>query len=94
MLVGGPVERRSNNFALDGSPHIGDFFGALGDQQHDEVHIGIVDLNRAGNLLENHRLSRLRWRDDHPRWPRPIGETRSMMRAATFAGSPSSSRRN
>ncbi len=36
------IERGADDFALDGALHVGDFFGALVDEQHDERDLGMV----------------------------------------------------
>jgi hypothetical protein len=36
---------------------MGDLFGALVDEKHDEVHVGVVIGDRAADLLEQNRLA-------------------------------------
>ena len=58
------VKGGGDHLALHGPLHIGDFFGAFVDQKHDQVTFGMVHLDRAGNVLEQNRLTRARRRDD------------------------------
>ena len=43
---GGLVEGRGDHFAAHGALHVGDFFRALVDQQHDQVHVRVVVRDR------------------------------------------------
>ena len=56
----GPVERGGDDLALDRAPHVGDFFGALVDQQHHQLDVGVVGLDGVGDLLEDGGLAGLR----------------------------------
>ena len=49
VLVGRTVERRGDDLALDRAAHVGDLLGPLVDEQHDEVHLGVVGLDRVGD---------------------------------------------
>ena len=44
--------------------HVGDLFGPLVDEQHDEVHLGMVRRDRLRDVLQQHRLAGARRRDD------------------------------
>ena len=46
--------------------HVGDLFGPLVDEQHDELDLGVVDLDRRGDGLHHERLAGLGRRDDEP----------------------------
>ncbi len=48
----------------DGALHVGDFFGPLVDEQHDQVHLGVVLGDAVGDALQEHRLAGARRRDD------------------------------
>ena len=56
------VER--DDLALDRPLHVGDFLGPLVDEQHDQVHLGMVRRDAVGQALEQHRLARAGRRDD------------------------------
>ncbi len=64
MVIGGHVEGRGHDLALNGALHVSDLFGALVDEQADEVHFGVVDRDRLANLLENRGLAGLGRRHD------------------------------
>ena len=65
VLVGRSVERAGHDLAAQHVPaHVGDLFGTLVDEQHHEVHLGVVALDRVDELLEDRRLAGLRRRDD------------------------------
>jgi hypothetical protein len=66
VVLGGLVEGRGDDLALDRALHVGDLLGSLVDEQHDEVDVGVVGGDRVGELLEDRRLARLRRRDDEP----------------------------
>src|SRR5436190_3450563 len=51
-------------FALQVALEVGDLFGALVDEQHDEVDLGMVFEDGVGDLLEEDRLAGARRRDD------------------------------
>ena len=76
------VEGRRNDLALHRALHVGDFLRPLVDQQHDQVAL------RDGSSRSNARCSATAPScrsaaapRSAPRWPLPIGETRSMIRA-------------
>ena len=60
----GFVEGRRNHLGLYRAPHVGHFLGALVDQQHDEIRLGMILGDRIGDVLENHRLACLGRRGD------------------------------
>ena len=64
VLVAGSVERAGDDLALDGSAHVGDFFRSLVDQQHHQLHCGMVVLDRRRDRLHDRRLASLRRRND------------------------------
>ena len=65
VLVGGAVERgRDHLAALHVALHVGDLFGPLVDEQHHEVHLGVVALDRPDDLLHDRGLADLRRRHD------------------------------
>ena len=64
MALRGLVEGRGDDLALHGARHVGDLLRALVDQQHDQVALGMVALDRAGDVLQDHRLAGARRRDD------------------------------
>ena len=49
---------------LDRPLHVGDLFGPLVDEQHDQVHLGMVLGDAVGDVLQQHRLAGARRRDD------------------------------
>ncbi len=58
------VEGGGHHFAAHGALHLGHFFRALVDQQDDQVALGVVAGDGAGDVLQHDRLARLRRRDD------------------------------
>jgi hypothetical protein len=67
------VEGRADDLALDRPRHVGDLFGALVDEQHDEVYLGMVLRDGIGDLLQDHGLAGTRRRDDQAALPLPDG---------------------
>ena len=61
---GGFVKRGRNHFAAHAALHLGHFFRALVDQQHHQVHIGVVGGDGVGDLLHHDCLARLGLRHD------------------------------
>ena len=57
--------RRDDVGAQHVPAHVGDLFGTLVDEQHDDVALGVVALDRVHDLLDDRRLARLRRRHDH-----------------------------
>jgi hypothetical protein len=74
------VEGRGHHLALHRALHVGDFLRPLVDQQNDQVAIGMVGGDGMGDVLQQHRLTGARRRDDQPRCPLPSGATRSITR--------------
>ena len=64
VATGRLVERRRNDFAPDRALHLGDLLGTLVDEQHHEVDLGIVGDDRRSNILQQHRLTGFRRRND------------------------------
>ena len=60
------VEGRRDDLALHRALHVGDLFRPLVDEQHDEVHLGVIGGDRVGDRLQQHRLAGARRRDDQP----------------------------
>ncbi len=58
------VEGRGDDLAVDRALHVGDFLRPLVDQQHDQDDLGIIVGDRAGDVLQEHRLAGPRRRDD------------------------------
>ena len=58
------VEGRTHDLAANGSLHVGDLFGALVDQQHDQMHVRMVGGDRICDGLQQHRLAGTRRGDD------------------------------
>src|ERR1035437_6042484 len=54
---GGLVKGGADDLALDGALHVGDFLGALVDEQDDEHHIGVVGGDGVGQRLQEHGLA-------------------------------------
>ncbi len=64
MVRCGTVEGGGDDLALNDRAHVGDFFGALVHQDDHEVHLGVVQLDGLGHLLDDHGLTGLGRRDD------------------------------
>ena len=60
MALSGLVEGRGDDFGVDLILHVRDLLGPLVDEQHDQMHVGLVDADRIGDLLKQHGLARLR----------------------------------
>ena len=58
------VEGRGNDLALDGALHVGHFFRALVDEQHHQIDFRVVRGDGVGDVLQKHRLTSARRRDD------------------------------
>jgi hypothetical protein len=58
--VGRLVVGRGDDLALDRAPEVRGLLGALVDEQHDEVHVGVGQADAVGDLLEQDRLARAR----------------------------------
>ena len=64
VVLGGHIEGRGHDVALDGALHVGDLLGALVDEQADEVHLGVVRGDRLADALQDRGLACLGRRDD------------------------------
>ncbi len=64
VLFARSVERRRDDLTLDEPADVGDLLGPLVDEQHDQPHVGVVLLDRAGDGLHDRRLAGLRRRHD------------------------------
>ena len=62
--VGRFIEGRGDDLGFDVFLHVGDFFGALVDQEDDQDHLGVVLVDRVGELLHQDGLTSLRLGDD------------------------------
>src|SRR5688572_31009470 len=51
-------EGRGNDLALHRALHLGDFLRPLVDEQHDQVHLGMIRGDGRGDVLQQHRLDR------------------------------------
>ena len=69
MALRGFVERRRDDLALHRPLHVRDLFGALVDQEHDQIHLGVVGRDGVGDGLQHHRLAGPRGSDDHAALP-------------------------
>ena len=58
------VQAAGHHLALDAPLHVGDFFGPLVDQQHDQLHVGIVVRDGLADVLQHDRLAGPRRGDD------------------------------
>ena len=58
------VEGGADDFAAHRALHVGDFFGALVDQQHDQRDLGMIGGDGVGDALQQHRFAGARRRDD------------------------------
>jgi hypothetical protein len=58
------VEAAGTDLALDVSPHVGDFFGPLVNEQHELLDLGEVGRHGLADVLEHDRLAAAGRRDD------------------------------
>ena len=63
------IEGARDNLSPNGPLHLGDFFGTLIYQQHDEVALRLVSDDRGCYVLQQHRLSGLGRRNDQSTLP-------------------------
>ncbi len=63
------VEGRGDHLAVDRALHIGDLLGALIDQQHDQVNLGVIGGDGVGNVLQQHGFAGTRRRHDQGSLP-------------------------
>ena len=64
VACGGFVEGGGDDFAFDGALHVGDFFGPLVNEQHDEDDFGVVRRDGVGDGLQQHGFAGARRCDD------------------------------
>ena len=64
VALGRLVEGRRDDLAAHRALHVGDFFRPLVDEQHDQIHLGVVLGDAVGDALQQHRLAGARRRDD------------------------------
>ena len=87
VLVARLVEGRGDHLALDRALHVGDLFGALVDEQHDQASPrGCCARSRSRSSSSPWSCRPWAATRSIPRCPLPIGQTRSMMRAVMFDG--------
>ena len=65
MVFRGLVEGGVDHVAADGALHVGHFLGALVDEQHDELDLGVVVRDGVGDLLQQRGFAGLGLGDDH-----------------------------
>ena len=58
------IEGGADDFAVYAARHIGDFFRPLIDQQHDQEDFGMIGGDGGCDVLQHHRLTGARRRDD------------------------------
>ena len=61
------------HLALDGSPHLRDFFGPLIDEQHDHVHFRMVQRDGLSDMLQENRFAGSRGRHNQTSLALPDG---------------------
>jgi hypothetical protein len=78
------VERGRDDLPLDRPLHVGDLFGPLvptgNNEQHDQVHLGVVRRDAVRDVLEQHRLAGSRRCDDEA--ARPLADRRHQVHDA------------
>ena len=62
-----------DHLAVNVAAHVGDFFGALVDEQHHHVHVGVVGGDAVGHLLQEDGLTRTRRGGDQAALAQPDG---------------------
>src|SRR3546814_1336553 len=82
MAVGRFIEGRGNHLALHAALHVGDFFRALIDKQHQQEDLRMIVRNSLGDTLQKHRLTGTRRGDDQGtlRSEEHTSELQSLMR--------------
>jgi len=58
------IEGGGDDLTLHGALHLGDFFGPLVDEQHDQIDLGMIRGDRRRDVLQQHGLAGLGRRDD------------------------------
>ena len=77
VLVARPVERAGDDLALHRAAHVGDLFGPLVDEQHDQLHLGVVAARSTVAIVFMIVVLPAFGGDTMmPRWPLPIGRDR------------------
>jgi len=66
VLLTRPVEGGGDHLALDRALDVGDLLGPLVDEQHDQLDLGVVELDHLGDRLHHRGLAGLRGRDQQP----------------------------
>ncbi len=69
MAAAVAVRAAGDHLTLDGAAHVRDLLGPLVDEQHDEVHVGVILGDGLGDVLEEDRLAGARWGDDEAALP-------------------------
>ena len=64
MVLRRTIEGGGDDLTLDRALHVGDLFGALVDEHHHDVDLGVVLGDRLRDGLQDERLAGLRRRDD------------------------------
>ena len=64
MALCGLVKGRGDDLGIDARGHVGDFLGTLVDEQDDHVDLGVIGGDGVGDILQQHRLTRLGLRYD------------------------------
>ena len=59
VIFDGFIEGTRDDFALDRAAHVGDFFGALANQQHHQMNVGMVDGDTIGDGFEQQSFAGL-----------------------------------
>ena len=60
----GLVKGGADHLAAHGALHVGDFFGPLIDQEHDQITFWMVGRDRLGDVLQHDRLTDARRGND------------------------------
>ena len=69
VVLGRLVEGRRDDLALDGAAHVGDLFWSLTNEADHQGDLGVVRRDALSDLLQQARLTGLRWRDDQGALP-------------------------
>ena len=87
VVVGRAVEGRVDDLAVHRTLHVGDLLRPLVDQQHDEVRVRVSWRGSALAIcFRSVVLPAFGGETIMPRWPLPMGATRSMIRWAISFG--------
>ena len=74
------VGAAGHDLALHGAAELGHLLGPFIDQQQDQVHLGMVDRHRLGDVLQQDVLPVRGGATIRPRWPLPMGASMSITR--------------